>query len=550
MAVGVDSVARALVGPARPALWLLLGAVLLVLLVAGANVASLELARGVRRVPELQVRAALGAEQRQIAWMLIIEGALLCIAACGVGIGLAAVAARGVVRLVPQPLPRLEDAGLDLRAILFALVVTLVVGALVLAAMIAGARRGADPRVVGSARVARAHGAWTRRLLVAGNLALAVALVHGAMLMTRTVTGLLRTETGFDSARVLSVQLTMLGPRYEEESSINLGIEQLLARVRALPGIESAAIASQVPLGGDFDGRGIEVEGRTYETAADMISLQRYSVTDTYLETMRVGLVLGRGFEGADRDGTEAVAILSESAAQSLFRDESPLGKRIRTGGSETPWRTVVGVVRDVRHVDLRTPALPSLYLPMAQFVDSFVTLVVRTSLPYDRQAEALRRTIAANLPDVPSYAVASLEDLERRAAGLERFTGWLLAAFAAIALLLAAIGLYGLIAYLVEARRREVGIRVALGAARSSVAWLVLRPGVGLALVGFVVGASAALVLARAFESLLYGVGPADPASLLLVAAALLAVALLAQVGPLRRALRLDPARALRADG
>ena len=222
----------------------------------------------------------------------------------------------------------------------------------------------------------------------------------------------------------------------------------------------------------------------------------------------------------------------------------------LRTGGEEAPWRRVIGVVRDVRHLDLRRPPLPSLYLPISQFPDSYVTVVVRTSLPFERQTDALRQTVAATLPDVPTYAVAPLEELERRSAGLERFTGRLLGSFAAVALLLSTIGLYGLIAYLVDARRREVGLRMALGADRSSVAWLVVRQGAGLAVVGFFPGAAGALLLARALRGLLYDVGPGDPASFVVVAAALLAVGLLAQLGPLRRALRLDPAQALRAEG
>jgi ABC-type antimicrobial peptide transport system permease subunit len=248
-----------------------------------------------------------------------------------------------------------------------------------------------------------------------------------------------------------------------------------------------------------------------------------------------------------DRADSELVAVVSESGASRLFPDGSALGRRIRTGGDDAPWRTIVGVVDDVRHVDLRGPALPSLYLPISQFPDSYVTLVVRTSLPFELQADALRATVASTLPDVPTYAVAPLEELERRAAGLERFTGTLLGAFAAVALLLAAIGLYGLIAYLVEARRREVGIRVALGADRTSVTWLVLRQGTSLALAGFALGAAGAYPLGRALRGLLYGVSPGDPASLLVVAAALLAVALIAQLAPLQHALRFDPAKALR---
>lgn len=320
--------------------------------------------------------------------------------------------------------------------------------------------------------------------------------------------------------------------------------------MRPLPGVESAAVASQLPLGGNFDGRGVEVEGRIVESGVDQISLQRYSVTEDYFEALRIDLVAGRWFTPQDRADSELVAAISETAAVRLFPEQDPLGRRVRIGGETAPWRTVVGVLGDVRHVDLRRPFLPSLYLPIPQFPDSYVTLVVRTSLPFEQQAEVLRATVAATLPDVPTYAVTPLAELERQAAGLERFTGGLLSTFAAIALLLAAIGLYGLVAYLVEARRREVGIRVALGADHASVSWLVLSQGASLAIAGLVLGALGALPLARALEGLLYGVSPGDSESLLLVATALLATALLAQLGPLRRALRLDPAQALRDEG
>jgi putative ABC transport system permease protein len=294
----------------------------------------------------------------------------------------------------------------------------------------------------------------------------------------------------------------------------------------------------------------VAVEGRPVEIASDLVSLQRYSVTEDYLHALRLSLVRGRWFTAEDRDGAELVAVISESAASRLFPGKSPLGHRIRTGGDDAPWRSIVGVAGDVQHVDLRGPALPSLYLPISQFVDPFVTLVVRTSLPFERQAEALREIVAETLPDVPTYAVAPLAELKRRSAGLERFTSNLLGSFAAIALLLSTIGLYGLIAYLVEARRREVGIRVALGADRGSVAWLVLRQGTGLALSGLAFGTAGALLLAQALEGLLFDVHPGDPASLVGVAAALFVVTLLAQLGPLRRALRLDPAQALRTEG
>jgi putative ABC transport system permease protein len=548
--LAVVPVEETLVGASRPALLVVFGAVCCLLLIACANVASLLLARAAKRQREIAVRSALGAGRGRLVRQLLTESALLGVLGGGLGVGLAAVGLAAVVRGAAGQLPKIEHAALDLRVLGFALVLVLVSGLAFGLAPALGLARGTasnlarGTRVAGDARSTRA-----RRLLVVANIALAFVLLVGAGLMLESVGRLLSTDPGFEPRGVLSLNLSFVGPRYEEDAAALLAMEDLTARVGALPGVRAAAIASQVPLGDNYDTWGSEVEGREARQAEDEVELQRYGVTPEYFEALRLPLRRGRLLADADRADTEKVMLLGETAAAVMFGNEDPLGRRIRFGGPDMPWRTVVGVVGDVRHEGLSAPFTPQMYVPQAQITDRFVVLVVRTAVPPASLAPALRRVVAETAPGVPISQVATLEELARGTAGRERFTLALLGAFSVIGLLLAAVGLYGLIAFLVESQRQELGVRIALGAMRWDVALRVLRPGVLLLGSGLALGWAAALGLTGLLGKLLYQVTPHDPQTYAGIALLLASISLVAHLAPLARALAVDPTAALRAD-
>ncbi len=546
--IAVMPVEEVLVGAARPALLVLFGAVCCLLLIVCANVASLLLARAAKRQREVAVRSALGAGRGRLVRQLLTESALLGALGGGLGLVLAAAGLQAVIRYSPSLLPKMEHAALDLRVLAFALLVVMVSGlAFGLAPALGLARSGSaalarGARVAGGGRETRA-----RRLLVVANIALAFVLLVGAGLMLESVGRLLRTDPGFEPRGVLSLRLSFVGSRYEEDAPTVQAMEDLLARVGGLPGVEVAALSGQVPMSGDFDTWGSEVEGREAREAKDEVDLQRYGVTPGYFAALRLPLRRGRLLSTSDRAGTEPVLLLGETAVATLFAKEDPLGRRIRFGGEGEPWRTVVGVVGDVRHEALSAPFTPQMYMPQTQRTDRFVTLVVRTSVPPASLTPAIRRQIAEAAPGVPVTAVSTLEELARTTAGRERFTLALLGVFALIGLLLAAVGLYGLIAYLVESQRQELGVRIALGALRWDVARRVLQPGLLLLGSGLALGWVAALGLSGLLGKLLYQVPANDPSTYAGIALLLALASLVAHLAPLFRALAVDPTAALR---
>ncbi len=548
--IAVVPVEEALVGAARPALLVLFGAVCCLLLIVCANVASLLLARAAQRQREVAVRSALGAGRGRLVRQLLTESVLLSVLGGGLGVALAAAGLEAVIRNAPGGLPKLEHAALDLRVLGFALLVVLA-SALVfgLAPALGLARTGPvalrrGSRVAGGGRETRA-----RRLLVVANIALAFVLLVGAGLMLESVGRLLRVDPGFDGQGVLSMRLSFLGSRYEADAVTVQAMEEVVSRVEGLPGVQVAAFSGQVPMSGDYDTWGSEVEGREVRGAQDEVPLQRYGVTPGYFEALRLPLLRGRLFSESDRAGGAPVMLLGETAVATLFGTEDALGRRIRFGGEGEPWRTVVGVVGDVRHEALSAPFTPQMYVPQAQLTDRFVTLVVRTSVPPTSLTPAIRRLIAEATPGVPVFAVATLEELAQDTAGRERFTFALLGVFSLLGLLLAAVGLYGLIAFLVESQRQELGVRIALGAMRWDVARRVLQPGLLLLASGLALGWAVALGLGGLLSKLLFQVPADDPGTFAGIALLLTVASLAAHLAPLLRALAVDPTAALREE-
>jgi putative ABC transport system permease protein len=550
--VAVVALQQTLARSVRGALLTLLAAVAFVLLIACANVANLLLARSQQRSREIAMRAALGASRGRLVRQLLTESLLLSLAGGMAGVGVAVLLLGVLVELAPVSIPRLDQVRVDGWVLAFTFAVSVGAGLLFgLAPARRGARTDLLPALAADSRSSIGSGRLSGRVLVVADLALALVLLVGAGLMVRSVVRLTSVDPGFDPAGVLTLQYSLIGTAYAQDAAVHAFNERVVERITTLPGVEAAAAAGQIPMGGNGDTWGFHVAGRPGANTAESPSVERYSVTPDYFATMRVPLKAGRLFTAADHAKSEPVLIVSESTANALWPGESPLGHRVRIGSADSgPWRTVVGVAGNVRHVGLDASPTLQMYLPQAQVTDSFIVLTVRarSSAP-----EALTSQIRAILremdPAVPVYDVATLEDLVERSTAQRRFVMFLLAGFAGVAVLLAAIGLYGVVADTVSQRTREIGVRVALGANAADILRLVMVAGMKTIGIGLAAGAIAALALARFMQSLLFEVRPEDPRTLGLAAALLCAVALAAHWVPVRRALRVDAASALRQE-
>jgi predicted permease len=392
-------------------------------------------------------------------------------------------------------------------------------------------------------------------LLVVVDLALALVLLASAGVMLRTVGALMRTEPGFDPSRVLTLQFTVTGSKFNSDEAILAFQQRALDAIRAVPGVERAALAGQIPFaraaGGSGDCWAFHPDGRMKPNPSDDPCVERFGITPDYLSVMQVPLLAGRGFTPADTPAAQPVILVSESTARAVWGSSNPLGARVRIGRSATGrWWTVVGVVADVHFDDLAVPVAPAMYTPEPQIPSAYLTAVVKASAgDGSRLAGPVRGALRQLDSTVPVHAVAPLSALVQRSAAQRRFVMQLLAGFAGVAVLLAAIGLYGVVAYRVTQRTREVGVRIALGARPRDVARLVLSDGLQLVALGELAGLAGAAACTRLLGTLVFGVSPVDPASFAAAAGVLAAVALLAQYLPVRRALRIDPARALRAE-
>jgi putative ABC transport system permease protein len=538
-----------LTGGIRPALGVLMGAVGFVLLIACANVASLLLARMARRQRDLALRAALGASRARLVRQLMVESALLAIAGGMIGIAVSAVAVPLMIRLAPSTISRLADAQLDGRVLAFSLGLSLATAFLFgLLPAIRVSRLDLHMSLQGEGRkTAHAPTSFARRLLVAADVAMAVVLLIGAGLMIRSVGNLLGVDPGFDAAHVLTMQISMVGTAYAKDETVVVKTDEMVARLKALPGVEFAAAAGQIPLGGNGDMWGFHIDGRP--SGPQDPSVERYSVTPEYFSVMRIPLHRGRLFADADRAGAEPVMLIGEQTARTLWPSADPIGQHVKIGGTSGPSRTIVGIVGDVRHQELAAPPTMQMYTPQAQVTDSYLTMVIRSGADPSGLAGEARRAIWSVAGDVPVYEVAPLVDLVQRSVGPRRFVMVLLELFGAVALLMTAIGVYGVISYSVAERTREIGIRAALGASPRDIVRLVVGGGLAVICAGLVVGVLVALGATRFLESSLYKVSATDPVTFIAVAAVLLGVALVAQGVPIARAMRVDPSIALRED-
>jgi putative ABC transport system permease protein len=535
----------------RRPLQVLMGAVVFVLLVAAANVAGLMLARATEREREIAMRAALGASRARLVRQLLTESLVMAVAAGVIGTLFARFGLVFLSTRAPITVPRLDQAGGDPTVIAIGLIVAIV--ALVAFGIVPAltASRSDVQAVLREGRHSTARrAARAREILMAGELAVALILVAAAGLMFRTVDRLLAVDPGFDAHGVISMGVSIVGPRWAEDEAVRMFHEDLLRRVAALPGVEHAALAGQIPMGGNYDRWGFRIEGRTFRSGADAPSVERYSVSPDYFAAMKIPLERGRLFTDADRNGGPLVLLVGETTARTLWPGQDPIGSRVKVGGPDNPWRAVVGIVGDVRHYALSDPPTTQFYVPQQQTTDSFIVVVARTGEgDPSTLAGPIRRAVNAIAPELPVYDVATLDERVARNVASRRFLMLLLGLFAVATLVMTAIGLYGVTSQAVAGRRREFGIRVALGAGRIDIYRLVLRRGLRLVAIGVAIGVAGVFGLGRLLGNQLYETAPTDPVTLGLAAAVLLAAALAAHVVPLRRATGIQPTMTLRGE-
>jgi len=542
------------VGDTRRPLILLLAAVGVVLLIACSNVANLFLNRSIGRSRELAVRAAMGASRGRLTQQLLIESLLLSIVGGAGGVLIALLSVVLMKQLGPASVPALHDVVLDRAVLLFALGVSVVSGLLVgLVPIVAlDIRRLSQSLHEGSARTGvSAGGRRVRRALVVVQLALAVVLLIASGLLVRTFVRLMRADGGFRAERVLTFELTLRQANYEEADRIVRFYDAALPGIASTPAVQASGLAETIPLGGPTESTVLRVPDRpTVKNEARPFA--NYTIVSSgYFTAVGAPLLRGRDFAATDRADTQQVAIVNRAMAERYWPGQSAIGKAV--GIPIMPFdMTVIGVVADIKHATMRETPGPEIYVPYTQKPwPSMQTLhvAVRTRGDAVTATAAIRAAVAAVDPDVPLANVASLETVVSNAVAQPRFSMFLVTTFGGLALVLACLGLYGTISHAVLARTPEFGIRVALGAQRSDVLRMVLREGLGLAVIGVAAGTVAAAVGARAISAFLYGVEPTDPATFAAVLGALFAVATLACYLPARRATRIDPRIAMRAD-
>ncbi len=542
------------IGPLRTPLLVLLGAVGCVLLIVCVNVANLLLARATGRHKEMALRAALGASRRRATRQLLTESVALGLLGGGLGLVLAIASLRILVRLIPAEVPRLNAIGLDLHLLGFAFLVSLVAGILFgLAPALRVSKISLTESLNESGRGAGGGGREHSRLrdfLVVSEVALAIVLLLGAGLLIQSFFNLTRVNPGFNPDHVLTFQLD--SPAGKPATQIPAFIREVVASMRALPGVISASAVASLPLTGDNIGSSFEIQDEPTPMGSRPMA-DFNAVEPNYFGTLGIALVAGRDFTERDDSKSAPVVIINRTLARRFFPNQNPIGQHLRPGigngygPGELPIREIVGVIEDVKQSGLGDDASPEIYAPQAQSPFGTMILVVRTANDPRTIVEAARRRVLTLDKNTPIYHVETLDQFFAQSVEVPRFITALLGGFAGLALVLACLGIYGVISYTVAQRTREIGIRLAVGAHSGDVLWMVIREGLRPALAGIVIGILGALRLTRLLSSLLFGIRSADPVTFAAVAVILTGVALLACYIPARRATKVEPMVALR---
>jgi putative ABC transport system permease protein len=543
---------ESLVGDVRDALYVLLGAVAFVLLIACANVASLLLARGAARRRELAVRSALGAGRRRLVQQLLIESLALSAAGGALGLMLAFWGVKAMIALAPETIPRLNEVSVDWRVAGFAAVATALVGVLFgIVPALQGARTQVTDALKDGGRTGTAR-TGVQKALVVAQVALALVLLIGAGLMLTSLSRLRSVDVGFNSTNLVTIGVPLPQAKYDAAAQVRFYTD-LAERLRNNPVTARSAIVFPTPFSGGSAGAGYRVEGAADTTRAERPVAQLSIVTPGYFATMGIAQLRGRDVALSDARDRPGVVVINRTMAEREWPGQDPVGKRIAFG-AETPsdprqWMTVVGVVADSKRSDLEHAQEASIYIPHGQFTLPLMSAVVRSDSAEGAIATAVRDAVRSLDAELPIGDVDVIDDLLQRATGQPRFRAFLIGVFACAALVLAAVGLYGLISYTVAQRVPEIGVRLALGATPTQVGSLIVRQGLALAVGGVLLGIVGALGATRLIAGMLFAVSATDPMVYSALAALLLGITALACYVPARRAMRIDPVRALRAE-
>ncbi|HET7748327.1 MAG TPA: ABC transporter permease [Terriglobales bacterium] len=554
--IEVESLQESLVGNVRPMLLVLLGAVILIVFIVALNIANLLLARASGRQQELAVRLALGASPSRMVRQMLTESMLLSLIGGVAGIVIAVSTLGLILHFVPANIPRLSEVSVDWVVLTFALLISILTGVVFgLAPAIHSTRFTISLAIREGAR-GSGYSAKTGRLrdaLIVSELAFAVVLMVGAGLLLRTLSDLLRENPGFNPTRVVAANIWLPVPNnpkadpYLSIAHQNTFTRELLRRMNAIPGVQLAAITSALPAAGQAFSTPLVIEDRPAESSEDLTA-EGIRVSPDYFRVIQAPLVRGRFFTESDEDGKLPVVIIDEATALHFWPGRDPLGRRLRFARAPNlPWFTVVGIVKNIKHDGLEVDGIPHIYGSIYQIPGRVLSVVLRTSQPATLLEPQIRHEIQSVDPGLPVFNVSSMNDVIGRSLAPRRFSADLVGAFALLALLLASIGIYGLLAYMVGQRSREIGLRMALGAGRADIMKLILQKGVVLAATGILAGVVFSASAASTMASLLYGVRPHDAGVFVLVPLLLFAVAVVASFIPARRATKVDPMIALR---
>ena len=540
-------------GDVQGPLFILLGSVGLVLLIACANVASLTLGRMASRNAELAVRRALGASRGRIVRQTITESLVLAAIGGAAGIIVANAGVRALIAIAPDSLPRTSDIGISAGVLLFTLVLTVATGILFGTLPALTAARNVQERLRATGRGLASGTPLLRRILVAGEVALAVVLLSGAGLLVRSFARLTQVDPGFNPAGVTIYGIALPTTRYESPDQQREFTRTLLAGMTRIPGVTATGVSFNLPMTGGGFGFTFDVEGRATDPKNEPRSQARIANSD-YFAAMQIPLLKGRMFDARDRAGAPATVIVSEELVKRYFPNEDPIGKRLKTGWGEGDGPRfggeIIGVVGSVRHAGLQGAPTPHIYMNYEQWPLNEYSVVTRSRGPTDAVIAGGRSVLKSIDRDLPMIDARAYSDVVDASLGNRRFYLDLLGLFAVVALMLSAVGTYGVISYGVQIRRREIGIRLALGATQGGIVSMVLNEGFRLVAVGVAVGAAVAFGATRLIASLLFGVGARDPVSLAGAPAILIGVALVACLIPARQAGRLDPVETIRSEG
>jgi putative ABC transport system permease protein len=543
-----------IVGDVRGILFILLGAVGFVLLIACTNVANLMLARATQRDREIAIRTAVGASRLRLIRQLLTESLLLSVVGGLAGLIVTIWAVHLFIKLSPGDIPILSEASVDLRLLGFTLLVSLFTGVgfgLLPAFQATRTNLNSSLKEGGTKASEGRQRRRARNVLVVTEIALAQVLLVGAALLAISYVRVTQINPGFNANRVLTAKMAPSRKKYPDPRSRETFYSAVLERLKSLPGVESAGMVMNLPLTGSSMNRGFHAEGRPEPKPDENVTMDYQVVSPDYFRTLEIPIKRGRGFTDADSETSERVIVINQAMAQRYWPNEDPIGRRMAIGetSKDTSWRTIVGIVGDIRHASLSETPVPTAFTSYRQDLESWPRMgfAIRTKVDPASLTSQVRKDLAAIDPTQPVYAVEPMEKLLSAAVGQRRFIMLLLGSLSAIALTLALVGIYGVISFSVGERTQEIGIRMALGARAVDVLRMVLAQGMSMALVGIVIGVGAAFALTRLLTSLLFEVSPTDLRTFSIVAALLAIAALLACYIPARRATKVDPLTALR---